>query len=153
MKIYHGSYTLIVDIDLTQSGEHKDFGKGFYVTDNRQYAEKWAQKTGQAQNKQGIVTEFIFDESALIDGRFNVLRFETYNEPWLDFVTTNRSGNRAAKTHEFDIIEGPIAPFYIDDYCKGLLSHEEFLERLEQEKIISQICFCTIKTLHTIKIP
>jgi hypothetical protein len=152
MKVYHGSDTSIIEIDLTQCKNYKDFGKGFYVTDNRQYAERCAQITAQSQNKQGIITEFIFDENALIDSRFNTFRFESYNEAWLNFVTANRNENLTAKIHDFDIIEGPIAPSYVDDYRKGLVSQEEFLDRLKQEEIIFQICFCTVKALQTLKI-
>jgi hypothetical protein len=153
MKVYHGSDTSIIDIDLTQCKDYEDFGKGFYVTDNRQYAERWAQKTAQSQNKQGIVTKFIFDESALIDSRFNTFRFETYNEAWLNFVTANRNENLTAKIHDFDIIEGPIAPLYIiDDYRNGFVSQKECLEKLKHEEIIFQICFCTAKSLQTLKI-
>jgi hypothetical protein len=152
MKVYHGSDTLILDIDLTQSKAHKDFGKGFYVTENRQYAEICARETAQSQNKQGIVTEFIFDEGALNDCRFNTLRFETYNEAWLNFVTANRNEDLTAKIHDFDIIEGPIAPFYIDDYRKGMITGKESSARLKHEEIIFQICFCTVKSLQTLKI-
>ncbi|MDR0763288.1 MAG: DUF3990 domain-containing protein [Bacteroidales bacterium] len=32
MKVFHGSYTKIKEIDLTKSLPNKDFGQGFYVT-------------------------------------------------------------------------------------------------------------------------
>jgi len=32
MIVYHGSYTVIEEIDLSKSIPNKDFGKGFYVT-------------------------------------------------------------------------------------------------------------------------
>jgi hypothetical protein len=32
MQVYHGSYTKIVEIDLSKAQANKDFGRGFYVT-------------------------------------------------------------------------------------------------------------------------
>jgi len=32
MKVYHGSYTAIDEIDLNRCEVGKDFGQGFYVT-------------------------------------------------------------------------------------------------------------------------
>ena len=42
MKVYHGSYTAISVIDLSKCEKHKDFGQGFYVTQNRKHAKEWA---------------------------------------------------------------------------------------------------------------
>ena len=38
MKVYHGSYTRIESVDLSQAEANKDFGKGFYVTGIRKHA-------------------------------------------------------------------------------------------------------------------
>jgi len=35
MKVYHGSYTEIKAVDLSQCEPYKDFGKGFYVKNLR----------------------------------------------------------------------------------------------------------------------
>ena len=64
MKVYHGSYTLIEDIDLSKSIPNKDFGKGFYVTKYRQHAESWAKVIGRKHKTEGIVTKFIFAHSS-----------------------------------------------------------------------------------------
>ena len=34
MKLYHGSTVVIDKIDLSVSKPNKDFGKGFYLSDN-----------------------------------------------------------------------------------------------------------------------
>lgn len=44
MTLYHGTNTDIEDIDLTRGSQYKDFGKGFYVTPNRETAVRMAQK-------------------------------------------------------------------------------------------------------------
>ena len=38
MKLYHGSYVDIKEIDFSMSFPNKDFGKGFYLSDNYEQA-------------------------------------------------------------------------------------------------------------------
>ena len=38
MILYHGSFAEIEEIDLTLSKPNKDFGKGFYLSDNFEQA-------------------------------------------------------------------------------------------------------------------
>ena len=35
MQVYHGSYTKIVEIDLSKGQTNKDFGRGFYDEQQR----------------------------------------------------------------------------------------------------------------------
>lgn len=42
MKLYHGSTVDISEIDLSLSKPNKDFGKGFYLTDNPEQAHRMA---------------------------------------------------------------------------------------------------------------
>jgi len=42
MKVYHGSYTEINEIDLLKCKAGRDFGRGFYVTNILLQAEFWA---------------------------------------------------------------------------------------------------------------
>lgn len=39
MKVFHGSYVEIDEIDLSKSKPFKDFGRAFYVTQLREQAE------------------------------------------------------------------------------------------------------------------
>ena len=43
MKLYHGSTIDIAKVDLTFSKPNKDFGRAFYLSDNRQQALEMAQ--------------------------------------------------------------------------------------------------------------
>ncbi len=38
MILYHGSNMFIEEIDLSKSKPNKDFGKGFYLSDNEEQA-------------------------------------------------------------------------------------------------------------------
>ena len=91
MKVYHGSYVEIVEIDLDKSLINRDFGKGFYVTKLQKQAEYWANRKGRQHKTKGIVTEFQFPEVAFTSYGMNVLRFTDYTEQWLDFVVMNRT--------------------------------------------------------------
>ncbi len=44
MILFHGTNTDIETIDLSRSLNHKDFGKGFYLTDSRETAIRMAIK-------------------------------------------------------------------------------------------------------------
>ncbi|MDL2227857.1 DUF3990 domain-containing protein [Odoribacter sp. OttesenSCG-928-L07] len=151
MIVYHGSYTKITKIDLSKCEPRKDFGKGFYVTNIQAQAEIWAERIGKKYNQQGVVTEFIFYENAFIDGVYKVLRFDKYDEQWLDFVTSNRRLDSPIPAHDYDIVEGPIADDRIsreiDNYISGKISREKFLNMLRREEATHQICFCTADSL------
>ncbi|GHV47692.1 hypothetical protein FACS1894181_01680 [Bacteroidia bacterium] len=151
MQVYHGSYTEIRDIDLSQCEPRKDFGKGFYVTNIRNQAEEWAERIGREHNCTGVVTEFTFYENAFIDGTHKVLRFKDYTEEWLDFVVLNRSPQSPIPAHDYDIVEGPVADDRISrriyHYLKGGISKQDFLNELRHCVATHQICFCTADSL------
>ncbi|MDR1222024.1 MAG: DUF3990 domain-containing protein [Tannerella sp.] len=50
MKVYHGSDSLIRQINLTKSKSGKDFGRGFYVTKYRRQAEDMAKRVSDWQH-------------------------------------------------------------------------------------------------------
>ena len=41
MILYHGSNTDIKEINLAMCRPYKDFGRGFYLTEMKEQAEKW----------------------------------------------------------------------------------------------------------------
>lgn len=64
MKLYHGSNTKVSVPDLSKSKPFKDFGQGFYLSDN--YEQAWemaAKKIKQTHRGEPFVSEFQFDES------------------------------------------------------------------------------------------
>ena len=156
MKVYHGSYTKIDEIDLTKGELNRDFGRGFYVTSIYEQAEFWAKRKGKKQKNNGIITEFTFLESAFTSDYLKTLRFKDYSEEWLDFVVNNRQNDKVKNLHDFDIVEGPVAnddiATRITFYIEGGVTKAEFLEELKFKHSIShQIAFCTQKSLQMIK--
>ena len=45
MRLYHGSNIVIDSINLAMCRPYKDFGKGFYLTDIKEQAEKNGRKS------------------------------------------------------------------------------------------------------------
>lgn len=155
MKVYHGSYTEINEIDLLKCKPGKDFGRGFYVTKILSQAEFWAARKGRG--KKGIITEFEFDDFFFEDDLVKVLRFEDYTEEWLDFVVLNRKNkSRKQQSHDYDIIEGPVAnddiATRIADYLAGNITKEQFLIDLTFKTPSHQICFCTVQSLQALEL-
>jgi hypothetical protein len=154
MQVYHGSYKAIVEIDLSQSRDNRDFGKGFYVTSIRSQAEYWAIRMGRIHDTQGVVTEFTFYENAFTHWDIKTLRFGGYTEEWLDFVVLNRDPQSPTPAHDYDIVEGPVAndnvADRITDYLDGIITKTDFLKELSWHKPTHQICFCTLKSLQMI---
>ena len=155
MRVFHGSYTAVSEIDLSKGRSNLDFGKGFYVTNIRSQAEYWATRTGRFHKTDGVVSEFEFYENAFEHYELNVLRFSGYTEQWLDFVVLNRNPESPIPAHNYDIVEGPVANDdvndRIDDYLAGVVSKADFLKELTHHKPTHQICLCTVRSLQMIK--
>ncbi|MDR2887055.1 MAG: DUF3990 domain-containing protein [Bacteroidales bacterium] len=156
MKVYHGSDTLIEEIDLDKSKYGRDFGRGFYVTSLPEQAKTMAERVARWNKTKPAVTEFEFDEFALIDNEMKILKFDGYNDEWLDFVVLNRKNREKQPAHDYDIVEGPVAndriTTRVDDFIAGLISREHFLNDLVYNPS-HQICFCTVQSLQALVLP
>jgi hypothetical protein len=156
MKVYHGSYTEIEEVNLELCEVGRDFGRGFYVTNLHEQAITWATRKGKAHHTEGIVTEFDFNENICRAMKLKMLRFDDYTNEWLDFVVLNRKNiDEQQQVHDYDIVEGPVADdkiaTEIDDYIKGIISREEFLTNLVYNPS-HQICFCTVQSLQALEL-
>ncbi|MDR0566464.1 MAG: DUF3990 domain-containing protein [Prevotellaceae bacterium] len=151
MQVYHGSYTVIDEIDLSKAHLNRDFGQGFYVTKYRKHAENWAKTIGEKYGNEGFVTEFTYYDSAFTENLCNVKHFDAYNEEWLDFVVLNRNPMAPKPVHNFDIVEGPVADDKVQrtlaKYLEGEISKKIFLKMLSYHEPTHQICFCTMRSL------
>ena len=64
IRLYHGSNVKIEVPDLVHSKPFKDFGRGFYLSADKQQAWDMAfQKVNQTKEGKAEVTEFLFDET------------------------------------------------------------------------------------------
>lgn len=138
MNVYHGSCVEVEQPDLLHSRTNVDFGKGFYVTPIHDQAVKWCGKF-KRRGKDGIVSHYILDENALTECK--VLRFDGYNEEWLDFILNCRNG---LDMSDYDIVIGGVANDKVFNtvelYFDNLIDKKEAISRLKYEKPNLQIC-------------
>lgn len=59
MKLYHGSNIVIEHINLAMCRPFKDFGKGFYLTDIKEQAEKMAKRVSKIYSGDPVVNAFM----------------------------------------------------------------------------------------------
>ena len=154
MILYHGSNTKIEKIDLSKCRPYKDFGKGFYLTEIREQAEKMASRTAHIYEGEPIVTEFEFDESAL--SKLSVKQFDGPNEEWALFVLANRSKEHEQSTHSYDIVIGPVADDDIAqlfrNFNDGFINLTMLVEGLKYKKVSSQYFFHTEAAIKYLKV-
>lgn len=72
MRLYHGTNMDFDNIDLTKSKPNKDFGQGFYLSDNRWQAEELAAARVALTGGEVVVLEYDFDEALLDSGALGV---------------------------------------------------------------------------------
>ena len=65
MILYHGTNEDIKAIDLTRGMRHKDFGKGFYLTPDRNTAIRMAQKKARLFGGSATLITYEMDDAAL----------------------------------------------------------------------------------------
>lgn len=65
MKLYHGSNVAIVEVNLSKSKTFKDFGKGFYLSDNVEQAFEMAKFKVSLFKGEPIVTSFECDQEGM----------------------------------------------------------------------------------------
>lgn len=135
MILYHGSNMAIRQIDLNKSKPNKDFGRGFYLSENETQAIEMAVFKSMQLGGSPVVTKFEFDDAVLRDTSLRIKVFDNYSEEWADFVFANREGNEIEK---YDIVYGPIANdkvgLQIRKLKDGSIDKAEFLNRLKYMK-------------------
>lgn len=142
MKIFHGSTVCVEKPLATACRELLDFGKGFYVTNLQEQAERWAIRVaGTRKASTAWLNVYQLDIEEAYDN-YNCLTFKAYNEEWLDFIIDSRNGGTRWKA--FDLIEGGIANDRVFDsielYLANLLSRQEALGRLAAHQPNNQFC-------------
>lgn len=141
MKLYHGSTLSIERIDLSCSKPNKDFGRGFYLSDNEQQAMKLAQYKAEQLDIDPVVNIYEFDESLLLQPDLSVKQFPGYTKEWAQFVFDNRNSPDGESVHSYDIVIGPIANdrvgLQIRRYIEQEITFDVFLERLKYMKGIT----------------
>lgn len=142
IKLYHGSNMKVLIPDLLHSKPFKDFGRGFYLSADKQQALDMAfQKVKQTQTGKAEVSVFLFDETIMNSGDLRILNFPDYCEEWALFVLKNRDVKEKQPVHDYDIVYGPIADdgvtYQLRRYQGGVISLSSLIEELKYAKGIT----------------
>lgn len=142
LTVYHGSTCPVKQPLAGVCRPNLDFGVGFYVTDVRRQAERWALRVADTRNKgEAWLSIYELDKEAIC-AKYRYLHFAAYDGAWLDFVVACRRGNNMWQ--DYDVIEGGIADDRvvrtIDLYLRGDYTRDEALARLIHQEPNNQIC-------------
>lgn len=133
MQVYHGGYNAIEIPEIRIGLYAKDFGPGFYCTELKEQAVRWAKRYDTP-----IISIYDFRQN----NDLKILEFKEMTEDWLEFVVNCRNG----KNHDYDIVIGAMANDqvynYLSDYISGVLTKEQFWVLAKFKYPTHQICFC-----------
>lgn len=139
MILYHASKEIVEFPEVRKTKYTKDFSWGFYCTVDFQQAVRWANR-GEGSP---IINYYSYEPH---DG-LSILKFDHMTDEWLDFIARCRSG----ETHQYDIVEGPMANDtiwnYVNDFLSGRLSRRQFWVLAEFRYPTHQISFHTLSAL------
>ncbi len=142
MLIYHGSYLEIKSPQILAGKYAKDFGIGFYCTELKEQAIRWASRYNSP-----TLNVYEYEKKSSL----KIRDFAEMTEEWLDFVIFCRSG----KKHDYEIVSGPMANDqvynYISDYIDGAITREQFWVLAKFKHPTHQITFCTELALESLK--
>ena len=140
--IYHGSNVEVSKPRILQNGFYKDFGYGFYCTNMKRQAKRWA----MTRRGKTVVNYYKY----ISDKNQKILSFPEMSDEWLDFVVACRRGIE----HDYDIVEGPMADDqiwnFVEGFIAGRVSRAAFWELVKFNYPTHQIVFCTEKALKTL---
>ena len=155
MILYHGTTVEIKKPKIITSEIGRDFGFGFYTTDIKEQAERWAVRKARIQsrknNSQITPIVNIYEWQGI--GGLTAKTFDDASMEWLEMVVKCRSD--IDYKHGFDVVCGKIANDNVGEtvsyVIQGIMRKEDAVERLRFEKINNQIVFCTEKALLTLE--
>ena len=154
MLIYHGSNIAVENPRLIKQNRALDFGNGFYTTMNLEQAESFANNVINRNEGIGIPTISYYEiDFEKIQRELSVLKFDSPNDEWLDFVYANRTAKYDGK--QYDIIIGPVANDTVYRvfrlYENGDIDRETVIKRLKISKMFNQMTFCTERAIAELK--
>lgn len=127
--------------EIQKSAFTKDFGEGFYCTQIKRQAIRWAKRYDTP-----VVNVYEYEP----DSSLRILRFDTMTDKWLDFIAACRNG----EPHKYDIVIGAMADDqvynYVSDFINGVITREQFWALAKFKYPTHQISLCTPAALKCI---
>jgi len=148
MILYHGGTDIVEKPKIRSHFGGRDFGTGFYCTDIRSQAEKWARRQGSIRKQIPFLNIYEFDLDNARQ-KLNFKMFTDYSHEWLEMVIDCRKNPKY--THGFDVVYGKIANDDVGETVQavldGLMPFDFALQKLVFMPSNNQYCFCTEKSL------
>lgn len=143
MIVYHGSTVIVKNPDIRHSTHPLDFGKGFYVTSNKEQAIRWARrKAGIIHAEQAYINIYEMKEDL---GNLKLKVFPDDLHEWIDFVCHCR--DNGTDYLQFDLISGMVANDkvfrVVDLYHAGIWDKERALQEVKAYPNYDQTAFIT----------
>lgn len=124
LQLFHTGYQIIEKPDIKIGRKNADFGQGFYLSENGEFARRWARKRKDLPT---YLNTYELDLQGLSVRRFS------RDEEWFDYIYANRA-NQPDAFAGFDVITGPIANDTIYDtwgiITSGFLDKKQALRLL-----------------------
>lgn len=163
MKLYHGSNTQIRNINISMCRPYKDFGKGFYLTDIKEQAERMAIRVSKIYGGNPVLNIFEIQDDFIELPNMNIKNFgEQTTEDWAKFVMNNR--NRSFENvrdilcnldNKYDIVIGPVADdnmaLLFRQYENELIDFPTLLKGMIYKKTSMQYSFHTEKSIKLLR--
>lgn len=155
MTLYHGTNTDFDVVDLSRGLTYKDFGKGFYLTPDRNTAIRMAQKKARIFGGTPTLITYDMDDITMYPN-LKIKEFPKKACPeWFLFIDANRDRNNTNPIHDYDIVIGPIADdgvvLQLTNFREGIYSSEEAARLLQDRYLDQQYFFGTERALSIIK--
>jgi hypothetical protein len=162
MILYHGSNIKIVNIDLSKARPFKDFGRGFYLTEIKEQAERMAIRVADRFGGSPCVSAFELSEKIFDDKVLSILKFESPSKDWALFVMNNREKsfsdveNRLYNgDNKYDIVIGAVANDDLvgtfDLFRDGFMSIDDVVKQITYKNLTNQFSFHSEKAIAYIK--
>ena len=139
MILYHAGKEVVEFTEVMKTRYTKDFSWVFYCTNNLEQAVRWANRG----NGEPVVNFYSYN----LNKNLSVLYFDSMTDEWLDFIAKCRSG----ETHQYDIVEGPMANDtvwnYVNDFLSGRITRKQFWALAEFKYPTHQVSFHTLSAL------
>lgn len=156
MILYHGTNLDFYTIDLSKSQLGKDFGRGFYLSADKEQAFKLATFKALQLGGNAIIQKYEIVDEFMSHNALNIKIFKEYSADWAEFILKNRNNKTSKNIHNYDIVYGPIANDKVGIQIRNLLEQnidfETFINRLQFMKGITfQYYFGTQKAIELLK--
>lgn len=163
MKLYHGSNMRIDHINLAMCRPYKDFGKGFYLTDIKEQAEKMAIRVSKIYGGTPVVNVYEIEDNFRENRNLQIKDFGIHaTKDWARFVMNNRSRSFFDKTNQlcnkdnkYDIVIGPVADddmaLLFRQYENEIIDFEMLLRGMVYKKTSSQYSFHTENSIKLLR--